>query len=87
MVEEFFGSFDKKDKGNIFCVSRLRAPLMAMAFDALSFPLLSESVTFDDLNNVDKSNFDPVSLNISVIHKSFVNIKKFCQPFPSCVAY
>jgi FkbM family methyltransferase len=40
MKDRYFGSFRKKDKGNIFCVHRKRAPIMALAFDILSFPAL-----------------------------------------------
>jgi FkbM family methyltransferase len=40
MKERYFGSFRKKDKGNIFCVHRKRAPLTALAFDILSFPAM-----------------------------------------------
>ena len=40
MYEKYMGKFSAKDKGNLFCASRVRAPMMAMAFDALSFPML-----------------------------------------------
>ena len=43
MLDKFMGSFRAKDKGNIFCVSRVKAPMVALAYDILSFPLLIES--------------------------------------------
>ena len=36
MSTEKYGA--KRDKGNVFCLSRTRAPLLTLAFDALSFP-------------------------------------------------
>lgn len=83
MVDEYFGTFRNKDKGNIFCVSRYRSPLMALAFDALSFPLLLHA-NYDrnDITELDKISLDKVALA-----KSFVNIKKFCEPWPKCVSY
>jgi hypothetical protein len=43
MLDKFMGGFRAKDKGNIFCVSRVKAPMVALAYDILSFPLLIES--------------------------------------------
>ncbi len=40
MLERYMGGFRAKDKGNIFCASRIRAPAVALAFDLLSFPFL-----------------------------------------------
>ena len=42
MDEKYMGAFRAKDKGNVFCTSRKKAPLMAAIFDSLSFPLLIE---------------------------------------------
>jgi FkbM family methyltransferase len=54
MKARYLGSFRKKDKGNIFCVNRIRAPLVALAYDILSFPAL---IDFHFLNT-DKSNMN-----------------------------
>ena len=56
---------------------------MALAFDALSFPLLLHA-NYDrnDITELDKISLDKVALA-----KSFVNIKKFCEPWPKCVSY
>ena len=35
------GGFSAKDKGNVFCIHRIRAPYTAIMFDALSFPVIS----------------------------------------------
>jgi FkbM family methyltransferase len=43
MLDKFMGGFRAKDKGNIFCVNRVKAPMVALAYDILSFPLLIES--------------------------------------------
>jgi len=43
MLDKFMGGFRAKDKGNIFCVNRIKAPMVALAYDILSFPLLIES--------------------------------------------
>lgn len=40
MPERFMGGFAAKDKGNIFCINRRRAPLAAFAYDALIFPAM-----------------------------------------------
>jgi FkbM family methyltransferase len=40
MKEKYYGSFRRKDKGNIFCVHRIRAPLTALAFDIMTFPAM-----------------------------------------------
>jgi FkbM family methyltransferase len=37
MKERYMGGFAAKDKGNIFCISRVRAPLAAFAYDLLTF--------------------------------------------------
>eukprot|EP01038_Epipyxis_sp_PR26KG_P004489 gene4489-6345_t len=51
MPTAFMGSFSQKDKGNIFCVHRTRAPLAAMSFDILSFPKLIEEYLVDLYSN------------------------------------
>lgn len=42
MKEQYMGGFRAKDKGNIFCVSRKRAPMATLAYDILSFPMMIE---------------------------------------------
>lgn len=70
----------RKDKGNVFCVSRTRAPLMAYSFDALSFPILVE---MQQVKNSDKRD----TLDISILSKSFINVKPFCSPWPACITH
>lgn len=43
--DKYMGGFLAKDKGNIFCASRIRAPLIALAYDILTFP---EMIKFID---------------------------------------
>lgn len=47
MKDKYTGAFRNKDKGNIFCVSRRHAPMTALAFDALSFPVIIETLFRD----------------------------------------
>jgi hypothetical protein len=42
MLDKYMGGFKASDKGNVFCVSRSRAPRAALLFDALAFPLLQQ---------------------------------------------
>jgi FkbM family methyltransferase len=42
MKEKYMGGFKAKDKGNVFCVNRKRAPMAALAFEILSFPTIIE---------------------------------------------
>jgi len=69
---------DKKwDKGNVFCASRVRAPLVTLALDALSFPIMiQQSINFTTSSS---------PMTADEFHKAFVNVKPFCQPFPSCI--
>jgi hypothetical protein len=81
MIEGYFGTFRNKDKGNIFCVSRYRAPLMALAFDALSFPLLITA----NYDRKDVTEADKISMEKEAFAKAFVYVKKFCNPWPACI--
>jgi hypothetical protein len=81
MPEEFMGSFSAKDKGNIFCASRFRITLVTLAMDALSFPVLMQSTSL-----LSKRKFNASSMELSEISSAFLNIKPFCQPWPTCVA-
>lgn len=47
MKEQYMGGFRAKDKGNIFCVSRRHVPLVALAYDALSFPAMIDTLMRD----------------------------------------
>jgi FkbM family methyltransferase len=38
MKTRYMGGFRAKDKGNVFCINRYKAPLAALAYEALSFP-------------------------------------------------
>jgi hypothetical protein len=67
MKARYFGSFRKKDKGNIFCVHRTRAPMMALAFDILSFPAL---IDFYFLNNLNSSHQSSLSGKDKVLQKA-----------------
>lgn len=46
-----------KNKGNIFCVSRSRAPLLSLTFDAVSFPALVDAVRPQQLSNTSTAAF------------------------------
>ena len=94
MVEKFMGGFYAKDKGNVFCASRIRAPLVTLAMDALSFPMMIREVL-----DVQPSIPDPAQASLrgaagnssreisaAMMTKAYVNIKPFCTPWPSCAA-
>lgn len=53
MHDKYFGSFRKKDKGNIFCVHRTRAPIAFLAFEIMSFPAMID-FHFAQLNETTK---------------------------------
>lgn len=73
MDPKFMGGFRVKDKGNVFCANRIRAPLLALLFDALSFPLMAERLSID-------------SLQPDELAKTYIQVKPFCSAFPSCIA-
>lgn len=54
MKEKYLGGFKAKDKGNIFCVSRRKAPMAALAFEILSFPLMIDFQLKNDALNLSK---------------------------------
>jgi FkbM family methyltransferase len=70
MTDHFIDDPKNWEKGNVFCASRIRVPLVAFAFDALSFPIL--------LSNI--SNAEDYHKGFINIRK-----QGFCKPFPSCV--
>jgi hypothetical protein len=94
MKEQYMGPFSSKDKGNIFCVNRQRAPMAALAYDILSFPALIE--TYLDSEGVSPSARKKLVTDIQLAEASesiapsdlvpiYVNIKPFCAPWPACV--
>lgn len=90
MSETYMGPFRAKDKGNIFCTSRVRAPVMAVMFDALSFPMLIEQRVREGVSPTGsrpKKNAFPRDNKVSErFTEVYVNVKPFCQPFPVCAA-
>lgn len=46
------GGAAMRNKGNIFCVSRQRAPLLSLTFDAVSFPALVDAVRPQHVKNI-----------------------------------
>jgi FkbM family methyltransferase len=90
MSETYMGSFRAKDKGNVFCTSRVRAPVMAAMFDALSFPMLIEQRVREGAsptgNRPQKDPFPLDNKSSERFTEVYVNIKPFCQPFPFCAA-
>lgn len=94
MKEQYMGPFQSKDKGNIFCVSRRRAPIVALAYDILSFPMLIETYLESDKADANarkklvtdiQSAEAAESITPSDLLPIYVNIKPFCSPWPSCV--
>ena len=96
MDEKYMGAFRAKDKGNVFCTSRKKAPLMAAIFDSLSFPLLIEQRAREGSGKAgagqgpskrkQKPPFDAATMEPGSFTEVYVNIRPFCAPFPACVA-
>lgn len=74
------GSKRRATKGNIFCASRERAPLLSLAYDALSFPAMIDSEAA-----LPGSAFNASSLEIADLSRSFIRVKALCQPYPTCI--
>eukprot|EP00598_Pedospumella_elongata_P006999 CAMPEP_0184968798 /NCGR_PEP_ID=MMETSP1098-20130426/1737_1 /TAXON_ID=89044 /ORGANISM="Spumella elongata, Strain CCAP 955/1" /LENGTH=558 /DNA_ID=CAMNT_0027490463 /DNA_START=191 /DNA_END=1867 /DNA_ORIENTATION=+ len=96
--EQYMGNFKAKDKGNIFCVSRRRAPMASLAYDILSFPMMIAEHSIatakmepgpdhDRALLLDSlmSDIDKVEQVIpAMLVPFYLNIKPFCKPFPEC---
>lgn len=97
MYEKYMGGFNAKDKGNIFCINRHRAPMAALAFEVLSFPTLTDDVIQSateptaskellQLRSVllNESNTEMKTIKPQNLVPIYLNIKPFCTPFPTC---
>ena len=84
MHDKYMGGFQAKDKGNIFCANRKRAPFIALLFDALTFPMMLEAVHRDSQKE-GVEDFDLDGLDKAQLARSYVNIKPFCEPYPTCL--
>ena len=98
MQEKFMGGFNAKDKGNVFCVSRHRAPMAALAYDVLSFPMLIEDYlkttagAAAGASSIGTAQGAALLLNDSTVGQVqpqdltpiYINIKPFCSPWPMC---
>lgn len=98
MKDKYTGGFRAKDKGNIFCVNRKRAPLAAFAYELLSFPTSIEYVLSKSsgsalkslkkvLNDVDNKKDELVlasKIDAAALVPLYINTKGFCRPFPQC---
>jgi len=80
------GAYKSKDKGNIFCANRRRAPFMALIFDALTFPAMLAQVQRDS-NRQGAAEFDLDTLDKEQLARSYINIKPFCSPYPACLLH
>lgn len=97
MKEQYMGPFRAKDKGNIFCVSRKRAPMATLAYDILSFPAMIEEYleTQEEAGNTEDVfvKFQETMTDESKVGTAdgamlvpiYLNIKPFCTPFPQCI--
>ena len=82
------GASGKSTKGNVFCAHRGRVPMVTLLLDALSFPMMirdaqrirpvvpKSGVAVDDTKAPE--------LDYQVLAKAYVNIKPFCEKWPSC---
>jgi len=76
-MSEAFIKQKEGDKGNVFCASRKRVPLVTLVMDLLAFPLLLQN-EFSDAVLLGAESIDA--------HRAYVNIKGFCSPWPRCAA-
>jgi hypothetical protein len=95
--ERYMGPFRAKDKGNIFCVSRKRAPMATLAYDILSFPAMIETYleAHEEAGDADGAvaKFRETMTDESKVADAdggmlvpiYLNIKPFCAPFPQCI--
>ena len=78
----------KKAKGNVFCASRIRAPMITLSFDGLSFPAMLDELRLvkketDSTTGKNSAGSMP-SVSDEEFGKSFVNWKAFCKAWPQC---
>jgi hypothetical protein len=74
-----------RDKGNIFCASRSRAPLLTLAYDALSFPAMLNMVRYrNDSNIYNSTELASKTDSLDLLKKSFILWQPFCRPWPKC---
>jgi FkbM family methyltransferase len=96
--DKYMGGFRAKDKGNIFCVSRKRAPMATLAYDILSFPMMVEEYLEPSegvgrnaeavaaFREVMTDEVKMAGMDGGVLVPIYLNIKPFCSPFPQCIA-
>jgi hypothetical protein len=91
--DKYMGNYMAKDKGNIFCVSRVRAPMASLAFDLLSFPMLiddflsgssADLLTNPTLRDALQDETKLSTLDWRNLLPLYINVKPFCSPFPAC---
>ncbi len=72
MDPKYMGGFRAKDKGNVFCTNRRRAPMLALLFDALCFPVMAEALGI-------------TSTDAAELARTYIQVKPFCTPYPACL--
>mmetsp|Transcript_18983 Transcript_18983/g.17226 ORF Transcript_18983/g.17226 Transcript_18983/m.17226 type:complete len:92 (+) Transcript_18983:667-942(+) len=89
MMESYFGGFSNKDKGNIFCVNRNRAPLLAIVYDLLTFPsMIAYDILLDSIDSKIGNQIDnqiDSKLDSYILSTSYLNNKPFCTNWPKCL--
>jgi len=61
---------------------RERAPLLSMAFDILSFPVMIDE---EALRGEPSASFNASSIEMAELSKAFIQIKPLCAPYPACL--
>ena len=74
----------KKEKGNVFCASRIRAPMIALSFDGLSFPGMLDEIRRGREMDGMTENYSEAVAKDEELGKSFVSWKSFCKEWPHC---
>ena len=80
----------RKEKGNVYCASRRRAPMVTLAFDGLSFPVMLDElrreskIKEDTFGGTLERDAAEEAKDASDFGQSFINWKSFCTNWPSC---
>ena len=78
----------RKEKGNVFCASRIRAPMITLSFDGLSFPVMMDEIHRGkkvlDFMTLESDSGMIKKINNDQFGESFVSWKIFCREWPLC---
>jgi len=76
----------RKEKGNVFCASRIRAPMITLSFDGLTFPVMMDEMHRgkDEADSMTFVGGSEMKVNREEFGESFVSWRPFCKEWPQC---